>query len=156
PPVDDHVAERRYVPFVGFSDLALAAGGAGSGEQAGNEPFSLLFTSKPLTSDTQILGFPRVTLFASTTAEVAFFAVRLCDVAPNGSSTLVSKGLLNGTRRESMTEPVPMDPGKVYEITFELDAASWLFPKGHRIRVAVSGADFPEVWPSPLATTIRI
>lgn len=156
PPVDDHVAERRYVPFVGFSDLALAGGGAGSGEQAGNEPFSILFTSKPLMSDMQMLGFPRVALFASTTAEVAFFAVRLCDVAPNGSSTLVSKGLLNGTRRESMAEPVPMAPGEVYELTFDLDAASWMFPKGHRIRVAVSGADFPEVWPSPLAATIRI
>jgi len=156
PTVDDHVAERQYVPFAGFSDLALAGGGAGSGEQAGNEPFSILFTSKPLTSDTQILGFPRATLFASATAEVAFFAVRLCDVAPNGSSTLVSKGLLNGTRRESMAEPVPMDPGKVYQVTFELDAASWVFPKGHRIRVAISGADFPEVWPSPLAATIRV
>jgi uncharacterized protein len=156
PAVDDHVAERQYVPFVGFSDLALAGGGAGSGEQAGNEPFSVLFTSKPLTSDTQILGFPRVTLFASSTAEVAFFAVRLCDVAPSGSSTLVSKGLLNGTRRESMAEPVPMKPGEVYKVTFELDAASWVFPKGHRIRVAISGADFPEVWPSPLTATIRV
>src|SRR5262249_42976423 len=56
----------------------------------------------------------------------------------------------------SMAEPMPMTPGEVYELTFELDAASWLFPKGHRIRVAISGADFPEVWPSPLAATIRI
>lgn len=161
PPADEHVAEKKYVPFVGFADLAVAGGRAGGeeqggGEHGGNEACSILFTSEPLARDLQILGFPRVTLFASATAEVAFFAVRLCDVGPDGSSTLICKGLLNATRRESMSEPAPLTPGEVHEVTFELDAVSWRMPQGHRIRVAVSGADFPEVWPSPLAATIKV
>ena len=161
PLAHEHVARKEYVPFVGFADLAVTGNRAGGDEQGGgahggNDAFSILFTSPPLGTELQILGFPRVTLFASATAEVAFFAVRLCDVAPDGSSTLISKGLLNGTRRESMHRPVPLTPGRVNELTFALDAVSWLVPKGHRLRVAVSGADFPEVWPSPFPATIEV
>ncbi len=156
PPLADHVAERQYIPFVGFADLGFAGSGAGWGEQGANEAFSIVYTSKPLAADTEVLGFPRVTLFASATAEVAFFAVRLCDVAPDGSSTLVCKGLLNGTRRRGMDRAEPLVPGEVCRLDIELDAASWIFPKGHCIRVALSGADFPEVWPSPHAGVIRV
>jgi len=155
PPEDEHVAERQYVPFAGFADLGSARGG-GRADQRGNEALSIVYTSTPLADDVEILGFPRVRLFASTTSEVAFFAVRLCDVAPDGSSTLICKGLLNGTRREDMGDVSPLVPAMITELTFELDAASWVFSKGHRIRMAISGADFPEVWPSPLETIIRI
>lgn len=156
PPVADHVAERQYVPFVGFADLGFAGSGVGWGEQGANEAFSIAYTSKPLAAETEILGFPRVTLLASTTAEVAFFAVRLCDVAPDGASTLVCKGLLNATRRNGMDRAEPLVPGQVFRLEIELDAVSWIFPKGHCIRVAISGADFPEVWPSPLPAALRV
>jgi len=156
PPVADFTAERAYVPFVGFADQGFAGGGVGWGEQGANEAFSITYTSKPLASALEILGFPHVRLFASTTAEVAFFAARLCDVAPDGASTLVTKGLLNGTRREGMDRATPLLPDQIYELHIELDATSWVFPKGHRIRVAISGADFPEVWPSPAPATLRV
>jgi hypothetical protein len=156
PPVADHVAQREYVPFVGFADLGFGGGRTGWGEQGANEAFSIIHTSKPLAQDTEILGFPRVTLHASTTAEVVFFAVRLCDVAPDGASTLVCKGLLNATRRNGMDRAEPLTPGEIYRLEIELDATSWIFPKGHAIRVAISGADFPEVWPSPYPATLRV
>lgn len=156
PPVNEHVADRQYVPFVGVSDPRFARGGAEWGAQGGDEACSIIYTSNPLANDVEILGFPRVRLFASTTTEVAFFAVRLYDVASDGSSTLICKGLLNGTRREGMGDAAPLVPAEVYELTFELDGASWVFPEGHRIRVTISGADFPEVWPSPLPAIIRV
>jgi hypothetical protein len=43
----------------------------------------------------------------------------------------------------------PLVPGDVYTLEFDLDAVSWIFPSRHRIRVAISGADFPEVFPAP-------
>jgi putative CocE/NonD family hydrolase len=149
PPRADHRARRPYVPFVGFADMGFAGSGVGWGEQGANDAFSLTYTSKPLARDTEILGFPRVSLHASATAPVAFFAARLCDVAPDGTSVLVTKGLLNATRRNGMDRAEPLVPGEVYRLEFDLDAASWVFPSGHRIRVAISGADFPEVLPSP-------
>jgi hypothetical protein len=156
PPVADFVTEREYVPFVGFADLGFAGTGVWWGEQGANDAFSIVFTSKPLAADTEILGFPRVTLHAAATAEVACFAVRLCDVAPDGASTLVCKGLLNATRRHGMNRAEPLVPGEIYQLEIELDATAWVFPKGHRIRVAISGADFPEVWPTPQPAMLRV
>jgi putative CocE/NonD family hydrolase len=156
PPVADHVASRRYVPFVGFADMGFGGSGVGWGEQGANEAFSLTYTSRPLARDLEILGFPRIELYVSATAPVAFFAVRLCDVAPDGTSMLVTKGLLNVTRRAGMDQAEPLVPDQVYRLEFDLNATSWLFPRGHRIRIAVSGADFPEVWPSPYACDLRV
>jgi putative CocE/NonD family hydrolase len=156
PPIADHVATRDYVPFVGFADLGFGGGRVGWGEQGANEAFSIVYTSKPLAQETEILGFPRATLFVSTTADVAFVAARLCDVAPDGASALVSKGLLNATRRNGMDRIDPLVPGEIYELEVELDAISWVFPRGHAIRLAISGADFPEVWPSPQPAILKV
>ncbi len=156
PPVADHVASREYVPFVGFADLGFAGGRVGWGEQGANEAFSIVYTTKPLAQDIEILGFPRAALFVSTTTAVAFVSARLCDVAPDGASTLVSKGLLNATRRDGMDRADPLVPGERYQLEIELDAVSWVFPKGHAVRLAISGADFPEVWPSPQPAVLTL
>jgi len=156
PPVADHGASREYVPFVGFADLGFAGGRVGWGEQGANEAFSIVYTTRPLAQDIEILGFPRAALFVSTTTDVAFVSARLCDVAQDGASALVSKGLLNATRRGGMDRAEPLVPGELYQLEIELDAASWVFPKGHAIRLAVSGADFPEVWPSPQPAVLTL
>ncbi len=149
PPADGDVENIAYVPYVGFADLQQA-------DQRGNEEHSLVYTSAPLPDDLEILGFPRATIQMSASAEVAFVAVRLCDVAPHGASTLVTKGLLNATRRRGMDRADPLIPGDVYALEIELDAVSWTFPRAHRVRVAVSGADFPEVWPCPAPATLHV
>jgi hypothetical protein len=84
------------------------------------------------------------------------FVARLCDVAPDGTSALVCRGVVNGTRRASLTRPEPMDPAQTYELAIELDCTAWRFEPGHRIRLAVSSADFPNVWPTPLPGTNRL
>ena len=71
-----------------------------------------------------ILGRPRVRLHASSTASVIGFAVSLADVAPDGPSRLVAKGMLNATRRDSLTEPEPLEPGEVYELPIDLDCTA--------------------------------
>ena len=80
------------------------------------------------------------------------------DVAPDGRVTYVTEGQLRGVMRRVTDEPqlykkpgphrtelrtdaMPLVPGEVAEITFELWATSVLIKQGHRIRVAVSGAD---------------
>ena len=84
------------------------------------------------------------------------FVARLCDVAPDGTSALVTTGVLNGTRRASLTQPEPMDPEQIYELDIELDCTAWRFAPGHRIRLAVSSADFPNLWPTPFPGTNRV
>jgi hypothetical protein len=112
-------------------------------------PYSPDWTSEPLDEPLEILGHPRAVLHVAVTTDVATVVARLVDVAPDGTAALVTKGVLNLTHRESHAQPTPVVPGQVYEIALELDATSWHFEAGHRIRLAISGADFPNTWPSP-------
>ena len=61
--------------------------------------------------------------------------------------------MLNATRRSSLTDPEPLTPGEVYELELEIDTTAWRFPRGHRIRLAIASADWPNVWPTPEPAT---
>jgi uncharacterized protein len=122
-------------------------------DQAPDDARSLTYTSAPLERPLEILGCPHVVLHAASTAEVAFFSVRLCDVAPDGASTLVSRGILNATHRTSHRDPSPVVPGEVMELEIPLKVTSWVFQAGHCLRVSVASADWPTVWPSPHPAT---
>jgi hypothetical protein len=126
------------------------------GDQRIEEALSAVYTTAVLDQPVEILGYPKAILHVDASVEVLTFVVRLCDVAPDGSSALVTKGVLNATHRESHSTPAPLTPGQPYELEIELDATSWLFEPGHRIRLSVSNADFPNTWPSPLPATSRV
>ena len=125
-------------------------------DQRADDNYSMCFDTEPLSEDLEILGHPRAELQVSSTAPIANWIVRLCDVAPDGTSTLVTKGLLNGTHRVSHVSPSALVPGEIYKIVINLKAISWVLPKGHRIRFAVSNADFPNLWPSPYSMTTSL
>jgi hypothetical protein len=127
-----------------------------AGDQRTDEALSLVYTSPALGEDVHLLGRPRLELHFSTSATVLGFTVSLCDVAPDGSSELVVKGSLNATRRDSLAEPEPLVPGELYALSIELDATAWCFVAGHRIRVALANADWPNVWPTPELATSRV
>ena len=63
---------------------------------------------------------------------------------------------MNGAHRESMAEPRALEPGREETIAFDLHFTSWVFPAGHRIRLAVSNACWPMIWPSPTAMTLSL
>jgi putative CocE/NonD family hydrolase len=136
--------------FSAGSPLVLPA------DQRAEEAYSAVFTSPALTEPLEIFGRPQLSLWVDSDAEVITFAARLCDVAPDGSSALVTKGVLNATHRDSHSDPSPLIPGELYELTIDLDATSWLFEPGHRLRLSVSNADFPNSWPSPMLATSRL
>jgi uncharacterized protein len=125
-------------------------------DQRADDDYSMCFDSEHLSEDLEILGHPRAELHVSSTAPIANWIVRMCDVAPDGTSTLVTKGILSGTHRTSHTDPTPLVPGQVYKLVIDLKVISWVFPKGHRIRFAVSNADFPNLWPSPYSMTTSL
>jgi len=151
---DIHGAGRdqlRYVPSAG-----IEAGfwwGELLTDQRPVDAYSLVYDSPVLDEEMAILGLARVTLNVGADAPLADWFVRLCDVAPDGQVTLVTGAGLNGAQRNSMAEPVDLEPGKTYRISFDLHLASWVFPKGHRIRIAVSNALWPMNWPTPYAMT---
>ena len=119
------------------------------GDQRPDEALSLVYTSPPLDEPLTVIGQARAFLHVSSTAAVMGFGVSLSDVAPDGNSHLIAKGMLNATRRWSLTDPEPLTAGEVVELDIPIDATAWRFAPGHRIRVAVASADFPNVWPTP-------
>jgi hypothetical protein len=125
-------------------------------DQRVDDGLSLSFTSEPLAESVEILGFPAARLVLSADRPFALVCVRLCDVAPDGSSTLVTRGVLNLAHRESHAEPSPLEPGRRYEVRVELNAIAHRFPAGHRLRVAVSPTYWPWLWPSPEPVTLTV
>ena len=93
---------------------------------------------------------------ASTTAPLADWIARLSDVAPDGTVTQITGAGINGAQRESMSEPSDLEPGKIYPLDIEMHLTSWVFPKGHRIRVAISNALWPMMLPTPYSMTTSL
>ena len=142
-----------YDPTVGVHG-GLFSGGIQfglPGDQRPDEALSLVYTTPPLEEDLYILGRPKARLHVESTAGVIGFIPALSDVAPDGSSHLVCKGALNITRRDSLVDPKPLEPGTLTELEIELDSTGWVFKKGQRIRLSLANADWPNIWPTPEA-----
>jgi uncharacterized protein len=118
-------------------------------DQRPDDALSLTFDSDPLEQPLEIFGFPEARLELAVDRPTALLAVRLCDLAPDGSSALVTRGILNLTHRESHEHAAPLEPGRRYEVRVRLDVIAHSFPAGHRLRVAVSPTYWPWAWPSP-------
>jgi len=127
-------------------------------DQRPTDAFSLVYDSDPLTEEMEILGIPRALLRVSADAPQANWYVRVSDVAPDGSVTQVSGAGLNGTHRISAREPQVLEPGQEFPLDIEMHFTSWVFPKGHRIRFAISNAQWPMMWPTPyrMSTTLAL
>jgi len=72
--------------------------------------------------------------------------------------TLVAGAGENGAHRESARDPKPLEPGKPFTLDIEMHFTSWVFAPGHRMRLAVSNAMWPMIWPTPhpMTTTLRL
>ena len=128
----------------------------GPNDQREDDGCSVLFDSQVLQQDVHILGAPALTLEISSDEPDAFVVARLNDVAPDGSSTRVTYGVLNLTHRDSHENPSALVPGKRYSITLQLNDIAQTIPAGHRIRVALSTSFWPLLWPSPKLATLTL
>jgi putative CocE/NonD family hydrolase len=125
-------------------------------DQRADEPFSISYDWPALSDELEIMGHPTVALTVASTTPVAFVSAKLCDVFPDGTSALVTRAVLNLTHRDSHDEPVALEPGERYRVEIELDATSWIWEVGHRVRLDIAGADFPSSWPPPSAPTLTV
>ena len=154
PTVDQGENELKYVPSIG-----IQAGfwwGDMTADQRPIDAYSLIYDSPPLASDEAILGRPRVLLRVSATAPLADWFARLSDVAPDGTVTLVTGEGISGAQRDSSSDPADLEPGKIYSIPLDLHVTSWVFPAGHRIRLSISNAFWPMIWPTPFPMTTQV
>lgn len=118
----------------------------------------LSYTSAALERPLEVTGHPMVTLFVTSSAGDGTFFVYLEDVDPQGRVTYLTEGQLRAIHRRLSGSPSPyrqavpyrtfkradaqpLVAGEIAELTFDLLPTSYLFQPGHRIRLAIAGAD---------------
>lgn len=160
--LEDAPPEKSASHFLAYVASSGVAAGKWWGEPTGDmrldDAYALVYDSAVLKKKVEIIGFPRVRLSVSADAPLAHWVARLEDIAPDGSVSLVTGAVLNGSQRRDRTNPSALTPGKVYDLSFDLHFTTWTFKPGHRIRLAVSNAQFPMIWPTPhgMTTTLHL
>jgi len=84
-----------------------------------------------------------VTLYAASTAVDTDFTAKLVDVHPCGQAINIGEGILRARFRESLEQPQPIEPDRVYEYNILVGSTANVFKAGHRIRVEISSSNFP-------------
>ncbi|MEJ7706849.1 MAG: CocE/NonD family hydrolase C-terminal non-catalytic domain-containing protein [Nocardioidaceae bacterium] len=103
-----------------------------------------------------VMGHPRVRLQVSADQPSAYVSVKLCDVFPDETSALVSRGTLNLGCRDGFDSVEPLVPGQVYAVEVELDACAYSFDSGQRMRLSVAGADWPNTAAPPGTVALTV
>jgi putative CocE/NonD family hydrolase len=104
----------------------------------------LVYTSDALTEPMEVSGFVDAVLKVSSDAKDTDFAVKLVDVAPDGTAYILGDTILRARYRDGYDKPVMMQPGTVYTLKPTPMTTSNRFEKGHRIRVEVTSSNFPK------------
>lgn len=117
---------------------------------------SLTFDTEPFIERLELLGAAELVLNIASDKPIAQICARLCDVAPDGSSRRISYQVLNLTHRNSHENPEPLEPGCFYEVFLKLNDCGYAFQPGHQLRVSLSSAYWPLLWPSPEMATLTL
>jgi putative CocE/NonD family hydrolase len=150
------IASPQTTGLSGGEWCAFGAEGEMPGDQRPDDGRSLCFDSEPLPERLEILGAPALSLELRADRPVALVAVRLCEVAADGTSLRVSYGLLNLTHRNSHEHTEPVEPGRRQAVRIQLNDCAHAFPAGSRLRVALSTAYWPIAWPPPQPVTLHV
>jgi predicted acyl esterase len=125
-------------------------------DQRFDDALSLTYDWEPLDEDLDVMGHPRVRLAVTSPVPVAYLSAKLCDVFPDGTSALACRGLLNLAHRNGHDAPLALEPAVPTEIEIELEATSWIFEAGHRVRLSLAGSDWPNIWPPPSGAPLDV
>lgn len=143
------------IGFQGGSWLQFGEAAGMAGDQAADDARSYtLDWAQP--NGLEIVGTPRVRVRVNSDRDRGVIAARLNDVAPDGSSRLVTIGLFNLTHHSGHEHPEALTPGESIDAEFSLLAVTHRFAPGHSLRLSVSASFWPNLWPSPEATHITI
>lgn len=104
----------------------------------------LRYRSEILTEDVNVVGYPEVVLYASSTAVDTDFFARLVDEHPDGGPALeVCYGMVRARHRNGLDQEDLLTPGELVAYRIRLGATACCFLKGHRIRLEITSSDYP-------------
>lgn len=118
-------------------------------DQRREDGAGLSFDTAPLEREMVLLGAPVVELVAQSDAPRGAVTARLCAVAPDGTSALLTWGTLNLAFRDGFDAPRPLAPGRHFTARLQLNELGARVPAGHRLRLSLANQHWPILWPQP-------
>lgn len=127
-------------------------------DRANEDKRLLCYTSAALSADMEITGYAHIKLYLRSSEDDGAFFVYLEDIDEQGFVRYITEGQLRGLHRKLSPEAppystgmlvhsfarkdsAPLPKGEIVELQFSLQPSSVLLKKGHRIRIALAGAD---------------
>ena len=152
PPQGEAPDRYRYDPMnpvqtIGGGDCCnggLVTAGAFDQRQIEARNDVLVYTSEPMTEPMQVSGFVDAVLRVSSSARDTDFAVKLVDVAPDGTAYILGDTIIRARYRDGFDQPRFLTPGEVATVQPTPITISNTFQPGHRIRVEVTSSNFPK------------
>jgi len=116
----------------------------------------LLYVTPALTEAVHISGVPKITIRLSSSKPAANLSVWLVSLPwsagrePKITDNLITRGWADPQNYRSITESEPLEPGRFYTMTFDLQPDDQIIPEGQQIGLLIfsSDRDFT-LWPDP-------
>ncbi|MDA7984732.1 MAG: hypothetical protein MPJ52_04085, partial [Alphaproteobacteria bacterium] len=141
------------------------------GEQRMEDTLCTCFDTAPASEDADLLGTPILEFTFSADKPVALVTVRLCEVAPDGSSERILWRAFNLTHHPALNAmdgdtgynglngreyEKALEPGEQYRVRLPLGVIARTITRGNRLRLALATTYWPMEWPAPEAFTLKI
>ncbi|MGH7643593.1 MAG: CocE/NonD family hydrolase [Candidatus Dormibacteria bacterium] len=135
---------RDPVPFLSNFASSSQIGGPDDYSAIEERPDLLIYSTSPVSEDTEVTGPVRLVLFASSSALDTDFVARLVDVHPDGFAQRICDGLVRARFREGYLVPERhLRPGETVQYEIDMWSTSHTFLRGHVIRLEVTSSAFP-------------
>ena len=155
-PMARTIASPQHVGMTAGEYFPMGLGGGMPDDQRADDALSVCFDGPVLTGPLVLAGRAQVRLTVAADRPLAFVVARLNAVMPDGTSMRIAHGMLNLCHRDSRADPAPMGPGQAVDVDLTLDLAAVRLAPGMRLRLALSNACWPFLWPSPDRAAVTV
>jgi X-Pro dipeptidyl-peptidase len=116
----------------------------------------LIYVTPKLTEAVHLSGTARITIRLSSSKPAANLSVWLVSLPWNNgrnakiTDNIITRGWADPQNHRSLTESEPLEPGRFYEVTFDLQPDDQIIPVGQQIGLMIFSSDREfTLWPTP-------
>ena len=117
-------------------------------DHSADDARSMCFTGPALNEPMELIGVAQASVELAASVLPLNLVVKLSAVDTNGQSTLITSGWADLGKLVSA--------GQRGLVSVALRATAYRLEAGQRLRVALSCADFPRIWPTPLPGSLQV
>jgi X-Pro dipeptidyl-peptidase len=108
---------------------------------AAQSPHRLVYQSPPLSARLHVSGTASVKMRVAIDKPAAIVSAMLVDYPSAGPPVILARGWMDPQNRESLTRTTPVQPGRAYDLTVELQPHDRIFAVGSRVGLVLLSSD---------------